>query len=31
VVPVHGIKWDEEAHGFGFVRRLADAEPTIVR
>jgi ribonuclease J len=29
VVPVHGIKWDEEAHGFGIVRRLADAEPMI--
>lgn len=26
VVPVHGIKWDEEAYGFGVVRRLADAE-----
>jgi len=26
VVPVHGVKWDEELHGFGPVRRLADAE-----
>jgi len=25
-VPVHGVKWDEEAHGFGAIRRLADAE-----
>ncbi len=24
VVPVHGVKWDEEAHGFGTIRRLAD-------
>lgn len=31
VVPVHGVKWDEEAHGFGIVRRLADAEPMIVQ
>jgi ribonuclease J len=31
VVPVHGIKWDEEAHGFGIVRRLADAEPMIAQ
>jgi ribonuclease J len=30
VVPVHGIKWDEESHGFGIVRRLLDAEPMIV-
>ena len=30
VVPVHGVKWDEEAHGFGVVRRLADAEPLAV-
>lgn len=26
VVPVHGVKWDEEAHGFGTIRRLRDAE-----
>ncbi len=26
VVPVHGAKWDEESHGFGMVRRLADGE-----
>jgi ribonuclease J len=26
VVPVHGAKWDEEAHGFGKVCRLADGE-----
>jgi ribonuclease J len=26
VVPVHGVKWDEEPHGFGQVRRLADGE-----
>ncbi len=26
VVPVHGVKWDEEFHGFGRIRRLADAE-----
>ena len=30
VVPVHGVKWDEEAHGFGVVRRLADAEPLSI-
>jgi ribonuclease J len=26
VVPVHGVKWNEEAHGFGMVCRLADGE-----
>jgi ribonuclease J len=26
VVPVHGVQWDEESHGFGMVRRLADGE-----
>ena len=26
VVPVHGVRWDEEAHGFGTIRRLRDAE-----
>jgi ribonuclease J len=30
VVPVHGVKWDEESHGFGAVRRLADAETFAV-
>jgi ribonuclease J len=29
-VPVHGAKWDEESHGFGTIRRLADAEPMVV-
>jgi ribonuclease J len=26
LVPVHGVKWDEESHGFGKVCRLADGE-----
>ena len=26
VVPVHGVKWDEESEGFGVIRRLADGE-----
>jgi ribonuclease J len=30
VVPVHGIKWDEESHGFGTVRRLGDAETLAI-
>ncbi|MGD0922767.1 MAG: MBL fold metallo-hydrolase [Terriglobia bacterium] len=30
VVPVHGEKWDEESHGFGTIRRLADAEPMVI-
>lgn len=30
VVPVHGVKWDEESHGFGAVRRLADAETLMI-
>ncbi|MGA8716278.1 MAG: MBL fold metallo-hydrolase [Roseiarcus sp.] len=30
VVPVHGIKWDEESHGFGPVRRLADGETMVI-
>jgi ribonuclease J len=30
VVPVHGVKWDEESHGFGLVRRLADAETMAI-
>ncbi len=30
VVPVHGEKWDEEAHGFGTIRRLADAESLVI-
>jgi ribonuclease J len=29
-VPVHGVKWDEGSHGFGTIRRLADAEPMVV-
>jgi ribonuclease J len=31
VVPVHGVKWDDESHGFGVVRRLADAEPLSIQ
>ena len=31
VVPVHGVKWDEESHGFGMVRHLADGETMDVR
>jgi ribonuclease J len=30
VVPVHGVKWDEESHGFGTVRRLADGECMVI-
>jgi len=30
VVPVHGSNWDEEAHGFGSVRRLADGETMVI-
>jgi ribonuclease J len=30
VVPVHGVKWDEESRGFGMVRRLADGEMMII-
>jgi ribonuclease J len=26
VVPVHGVKWDEESYGFGMLRRLGDGE-----
>jgi ribonuclease J len=29
-VPVHGVKWDEEAHGFGTICRLADAETLVI-
>jgi hypothetical protein len=29
VVPVHGVKWDEESHGFGAVSRLADNGETM--
>ncbi len=29
-VPVHGVKWDEESHGFGRIRRLADAERMVI-
>lgn len=30
IVPVHGVKWDEEADGFAAVRRLADNEPMVI-
>ncbi|MEX0827324.1 MAG: MBL fold metallo-hydrolase RNA specificity domain-containing protein, partial [Haliea sp.] len=30
VVPVHGENWDDEAHGFGAIRRLADAEAMVI-
>lgn len=30
IVPVHGVKWDEEAAGFPAICRLADNEPMIV-
>jgi ribonuclease J len=30
VVPAHGVKWNEESHGFGLVRRLADAETMAI-
>jgi ribonuclease J len=30
VVPVHGVKWDEESYGFGTVRRLGDAETLAI-
>jgi ribonuclease J len=30
VVPVHGVKWDEEARGFGTICRLADAETLVI-
>ena len=29
-VPVHGVKWDEEAQGFGTIHRLADVEPMAI-
>ena len=29
VVPVHGVKWNEESHGFGAVRRPADFSSRI--
>jgi ribonuclease J len=29
-VPVHGVKWDEQSHGFGAIRRLADAESMVI-
>lgn len=29
-VPVHGVKWDEESHGFGTIHRLADAETLVI-
>ncbi len=28
--PVHGVKWDEESHGFGAIRRLADADRKVL-
>jgi len=31
MVTVHGVKWDEESHGFSVIRRLADAEPVAIR
>jgi ribonuclease J len=30
VVPVHGVNWDEEGHGFARLRRLSDAETMVV-
>jgi ribonuclease J len=30
VMPVHGVKWDEESRGFGTVRRLADGEMMVI-
>jgi ribonuclease J len=30
VVPVHGENWDDEAHGFGAICRLADAEARVI-
>lgn len=30
IIPVHGVKWDEEANGFASVRRLADNEPMVI-
>ena len=30
IVPVHGVKWDEESAGFTSVRRLADNEPMVI-
>jgi ribonuclease J len=30
VVPVHGVKWDEEAIGFGTICRLGDGETMVV-
>jgi ribonuclease J len=30
VVPVHGVNWDQEAQGFGAVRRLGDGEAMAV-
>ena len=28
--PVHDVRWDEESHGFGAIRHLADAEPMAI-
>jgi ribonuclease J len=30
VVPVHGVKWDEESHGFGVIHRLGDGEAMTI-
>ena len=30
VVPVHGVRWDDEAHGFPTIRRLKDAEAMVI-
>jgi ribonuclease J len=30
VVPVHGVKWDEESYGFGAVHRLGDGEAMTI-
>jgi len=30
VVPVHGMKWDEESAGFGDVRRLGDGQTLVL-
>ena len=30
VVPVHGVRWDEESRGFGAVHRLEDGEAMMI-
>lgn len=30
VVPIHGVKWDEESYGFGAVHRLGDGEAMTI-